>query len=176
MMIEEKCKVCNLILYRMSRDKRGSTCNNCLNEKARKYKADNYLRLKNYNTEKYKAYRQKMKQCSTQKDCIKYVHFNHVRTSNLGSKEKIELRKNRLSKDEIKEILESQNYKCKITQYNFLDTENPLLRPSIDRIDSEIGYIKENCQIICTGLNLMKRNNSDKELIEFINILKGVKE
>ena len=39
----------------------------------------------------------------------------------------------------------------------------------IDRIDSNIGYIKENCVSCCWTCNKMKNNFSQKEFLEKIN-------
>lgn len=39
----------------------------------------------------------------------------------------------------------------------------------IDRIDSDIGYIKENCVSCCGTCNKMKNNFSQKEFLEKIN-------
>ena len=47
--------------------------------------------------------------------------------------------------------------------------------PSIDRIDSSKGYIKDNCRVIMTGLNLAKKHLGDRELEEFIQLLNSVK-
>lgn len=38
---------------------------------------------------------------------------------------------------------------------------------SIDRIDSSKGYLRDNVQLVCTGVNLMKKDMSDEMFIEF---------
>jgi hypothetical protein len=42
---------------------------------------------------------------------------------------------------------------------------------SVDRIDSTKGYIKENIQLVCTTVNLMKSNMSLEELKYFCNLI-----
>lgn len=38
---------------------------------------------------------------------------------------------------------------------------------SIDRIDSSLGYIEGNVQLVCTGVNYMKKDMTDKMFIDF---------
>lgn len=38
---------------------------------------------------------------------------------------------------------------------------------SIDRINSDIGYIEGNVQLVCTGVNYMKKDMSDTLFIDF---------
>ena len=45
---------------------------------------------------------------------------------------------------------------------------NDLKSVSIDRIDSNLGYIKGNIQLVCMGYNLMKRNFPDEDGRNFI--------
>jgi hypothetical protein len=44
---------------------------------------------------------------------------------------------------------------------------------SIDRIDSSLGYIEGNVQLVCTGVNYMKKDMTDEMFIDFC---KGVVE
>lgn len=38
---------------------------------------------------------------------------------------------------------------------------------SIDRIDSSLGYTEGNVQLVCTGVNYMKKDMSDQMFIDF---------
>jgi hypothetical protein len=38
---------------------------------------------------------------------------------------------------------------------------------SLDRINSDLGYIEGNVQLVCTGVNYMKKDMSDELFIEF---------
>lgn len=40
---------------------------------------------------------------------------------------------------------------------------------SIDRIDSNLGYIQGNVQLTCTGVNLMKKDMPNQLFIDFCN-------
>lgn len=38
---------------------------------------------------------------------------------------------------------------------------------SLDRIDSSDGYVEGNVQLVCTGVNYMKKDMSDKMFVDF---------
>lgn len=38
---------------------------------------------------------------------------------------------------------------------------------SLDRINPKEGYTKENTRLVCTHVNMMKSNLSDKELLNY---------
>lgn len=44
--------------------------------------------------------------------------------------------------------------------------ENPYL-PSIDRIDSNKGYTKDNCKLVVVGFNSLKSNFDDEIVLRF---------
>ena len=85
-----------------------------------------------------------------------------------------------LSKEYIKTILEEQNYKCFYTGEKFIDGKDIFTQPSIDRIDSNKGYIKGNI-VICTVIaNTVKQeltiNNLYNLLHKFIDNEQEVRE
>jgi hypothetical protein len=52
-----------------------------------------------------------------------------------------------------------------------------LYKASLDRIDSELGYTKENVRMVCAHVNVMKMDLTDEQLIFWCSaVLKGVKE
>ena len=44
---------------------------------------------------------------------------------------------------------------------------------SIDRIDNDIGYNKENIRLVCWAVNIMKHNMSDTELMLWVSRIYG---
>jgi hypothetical protein len=40
---------------------------------------------------------------------------------------------------------------------------------SIDRLDSELGHVRENCQIICLHCNISKSRKTNAEYYEYMN-------
>lgn len=74
-------------------------------------------------------------------------------------------------------ILEKLKFgKCEVTGIAFdfnsptSTAKNPY-SPSIDRIDSSVGYIKENVRIVIWQYNLMKGEISDSELLKICEII-----
>lgn len=73
-----------------------------------------------------------------------------------------------LNKEWLEEKLMSG--KCEATglQFKLYPYNNPFY-PSVDRINSNKGYTKENCQLVVLGFNSLKSNFENKDLIEFCN-------
>ena len=62
-----------------------------------------------------------------------------------------------IDKDYILEILERQNYRCAITGFPLSRTSNKGdYDLSIDRVDSDLGYEKDNVVLVCNRANIMK--------------------
>ena len=66
-----------------------------------------------------------------------------------------------LTFNDILDIYSRQNGKCALTNITFGYVLN---KPSIDRIDSKKGYLRQNCQLVIYDVNRMK---SDLPLKEF---------
>lgn len=67
--------------------------------------------------------------------------------------------------------LKAQDYRCKVTGIPFhashpfeMRKENPWT-PSLDRIDSNLGYTPENVRLVCKIFNLAKNAYSDEDVI-----------
>jgi hypothetical protein len=83
-----------------------------------------------------------------------------------------------LDEDFIKDLLEvKQEYKCNVTNINIKlfnrKHEKSLAHSaSLDRIDSKLGYTKDNVQWVSLGINYMKMDYSDDELHEILRLIK----
>jgi len=55
----------------------------------------------------------------------------------------------------LKELLAKQNNRCALTGVVFDDAD---YKPSLDRVDSSIGYLKTNVQLVLADVNRMKSN------------------
>jgi len=73
-----------------------------------------------------------------------------------------------ITKDDILDLLNSK--KCQVTNIPLVfngDKRNPY-SPSIDRIDSNKGYIKGNVQVTCFIYNMCKNTFTDEDVIAFV--------
>lgn len=74
------------------------------------------------------------------------------------------------------ELWENQNHKCALTGIEMMlrvaEVNSLPTTVSIDRIDSDIGYVKGNIQLICHSINLAKNDFTNDEIINFIKLLK----
>lgn len=77
-----------------------------------------------------------------------------------------------LDKAFIKELLESQKYKCKYSGIKFENNfHNKLTYPTIDRIDSKKGYTKDNVCVCTLMINIMKNTLN---VVEFKDLISKV--
>ena len=76
-----------------------------------------------------------------------------------------------LCENDIVGLLIKQNNKCALSNIPFVNEINDKFKMSLDRIDSNKGYTKDNVQLVCIVVNRMK---SDLEQDYFINICKKI--
>ena len=76
-----------------------------------------------------------------------------------------------LSKDDIYEILEEQDGKCFYSGRNLVFEYNNINKISIDRIDNNKGYTRDNVKLVCWVVNQAKSN---MEHDEFLSLVKDI--
>jgi len=64
-------------------------------------------------------------------------------------------------------IYKDQDGKCALSGLPMSHQYHDLYSMSVDRIDSSIGYIKGNVQLVCKAVNLMKNNDSNEAVTDF---------
>lgn len=76
----------------------------------------------------------------------------------------------------LKELWEKQKGKCAVTEVDLelKESYNKNYQASIDRIDSNVGYIKGNIRFTSVSVNWLKSNLDDNHLMEFFQICKMV--
>lgn len=99
------------------------------------------------------------------KDIDNFIKYIFITAKNNAQKRNIDFY---ITKDEIKEIYNQQNGKCYYTDFDF-DIKVNRYRPSLDRIDSNKGYSKENCNLVLSIINNMKNDFSHSEFINLIH-------
>lgn len=75
-----------------------------------------------------------------------------------------------ITEDYVQELLEKQNGKCALSgiAMTFILGEGRVpTNISIDRKDTDLGYTKENIQLVCMAVNQMKSDMTETQLIEF---------
>lgn len=72
-----------------------------------------------------------------------------------------------IDKDDLLDLWKSQEGCCAISSYPMQTTMNSLFAVSVDRIDSSLGYTKNNIQLVCQGINFAKNHYTNEEMIEF---------
>lgn len=89
-----------------------------------------------------------------------------------------ELRMSDLELDQLlRELLEVQEDHCAITglplQFRGTHTDINML-PSLDRIDSNGHYERDNLQIVCRFINFWKQASDDRDFRRLLNVVRGI--
>lgn len=99
--------------------------------------------------------------------CEQEYHKNDMETNKLGLL--VTWAKNRkkkscnITKKYLEKILEKQDFKCALTGRRFSDD---LSDASLDRIDSNKGYIYGNVQLVLAKVNIMKNDMPQEDFIK----------
>lgn len=92
----------------------------------------------------------------------------------LNTRNKKKNRKIDFDKNYLLEIYNKQKGKCALSNLdmslNLREGKNNL-SISVDRIDSNKGYTKENTRLVCSIFNIMKGSLSDSELVNYCKLL-----
>lgn len=72
---------------------------------------------------------------------------------------------------ELLDVWDGQEGKCALTGLKLETSQFGTLKASIDRIDSKKGYTKDNIQIICAPLNMMKGILTNSEFLSWCRLV-----
>lgn len=83
-----------------------------------------------------------------------------------------------LTLEEMKEVWDNQNGICiysnvPLIPASYKEENNPIYTMSLDRINSNIGYIKSNIQFISIAMNHLKHKMTHEQMLEILQILKN---
>ena len=136
---------------------RKNLCRDCAAEQSKKYRIENPQK----NAEKHRKYFQ-----ANFKNWLRVVLIS-IRAS--SKRKKLEFT---IDLNNVLHVFQKQNKLCALTGIPLTHITKDLRSASIDRIDSNKGYIIGNVQIVCKAINLAKNTHSNQEMIDFINEIK----
>ena len=153
------CNICNKVktLDKFYKSQRGRKCIDCVLERARKYKKN---RRSNIEVRKIEAQKQKERRVRLWQNTL--IHDARYRGI-----------KNDLTVEDINEIYENQNGLCYWFKIPLIpsDKKKHPQQPSLDRLDRNKGYTRENVVLCCYSANI-GRNENDLEIWKnFLSLL-----
>lgn len=143
-------------------DKYKNSCKDCVAEYARQWRAKNKGYTGSGKLKKFDEVDPKL--ISTLRAKIADVKGNNQRRSKKPFDIDIDL---------IYDLYQRQNGKCRYTGEDFTLEKGHPGNISIDKIDPELGYVKDNVQLVCWAVN---RAKGDLTEAQFINMCKAVVE
>jgi len=178
-LIELKCENCGNNFFRNPSEHKRN-----LKKKRRTYCSpecsgqDNYRHLKQYQTPEFREQnlvkaRIRIKELSEQGLLNRNDKFSPFRYFLRKAKERKKHGETNLTLEYLFDLWEKQQGKCSITYISLVPfkptQKNKINSASLDRIDSQLGYIQGNVQFVCMGINLAKGIFSDAEIRQFID-------
>ena len=166
------CRDCNKIRHKKYREKN----KNILNAKTGVWRKKNKKRVKELNTQYYKKYGDSMKEKQKVRDKIyrttKKLDFSY------RQRKMFWMAKYRAKKKKIKFNITVDDVVfpkiCPVLGFkiDYKGKRNADNIPSLDRIDSNKGYIKGNVRVISNRANFLKNNATSDELMKVARDLK----
>lgn len=147
------CKVCGevdtLLFYNGTRN----TCKKCISVK---------------NKLKYAALPEEEKKEKNQYTAD-WQRNNIIRTRFLGARNRVKNKELEftITEEFITKLILRQNYRCALSGKAF-DVESDKYSPSLERIDSSIGYTPENVMWVCSMVNYMKAEYTQDDFFEMV--------
>ena len=173
--LELICKQCNTIFVKELKEytrqtKHGKTNFFCSRRCTGLYNTTNLPAPENNPWCHNKTHLQRMRQLSIKK--IKYSNDERPFYTLLKRTFNRYMKENDLDINYIKELWYKQQGRCAITNIPLeLKGENFNVKASIDRIDSALGYVKGNIQIVSCAMNWAKNNSSNQTAKDFISLI-----
>jgi len=145
-------------------------CRKCNEEKE---EHDFYFskRSNSYETICKKCRQKSVKKYLDENDNLKRIFYTRVQTI----KRKVNYEIDKDFRDYLIDLWHQQNGKCHYTGVSMVFkgyTKNVKNVMTLDRIDSNLGYVKGNVVLCCSIINKIKQNLSIKELLEWIELIR----
>jgi len=156
---QKKCKVCNLVKSEdeFYKSQRGLKCKTCVLEITRKYKRN---KRKDIEFRLNESVKQKERRVRLWQNTL--IHDSKYRGV-----------ENTLTVNDINEMFENQNGLCYWFKVPLIPSNNKKhpQQPSLDRIDRNKGYTKDNVVLSCYSANIGRNETDIDEWEKFLKIL-----
>jgi hypothetical protein len=178
--MNRKCKECGRSEPEIKIKKGRLICGKCVYQKYKhlnnKYFRDRYRNDEEFR-QKYRDKRKKYRQTGYDKEykqrSIRHWLYNKTRRiithANRSNHERT------ITLDDLCALWDRSKGKCALTGVQMTTQFGCLFSASIDRIDSNKGYIPENVQLVCKAINLAKNKNTDEEVARWLQAIREVK-
>ena len=93
------------------------------------------------------------------------------RLKNLCTKAKGRTKNFELTDVDLLTLWEQQKGLCAYTKLPLLAAANQLNTVSLDRIDSNVGYVVGNIQLVCAAVNKMKQEYAEEAFLMFCHLV-----
>ena len=153
------CNVCNEIktIDKFYKSQRGRKCIDCVLERARKYKKN---RRSNIEVRKIEGKKQKERRVRLWQNTL-------INDSKKRGKEY------NLTVNDINQMYQNQNGLCYWFNIPLIPSSNSKhpQQPSLDRLDRNKGYTKDNVVLVCYSANIGRNENDLETWQNFLNLL-----
>lgn len=180
----DKCRECDAKRGSKPFKKGKNLCMECHGKYMQNWKAENADHLKEYrNTPESKKKRQASVRKAIQRSPEAFVrnlwHSINKRRATRETGKKM-VKQGKLNKacldvqidfDDLWALYNDQDGLCALSGLRMIHEFNDLCSISVDRIDSDFGYVPGNVQLLCKWVNLAKGRHSNVEFLEVLDEL-----
>jgi hypothetical protein len=164
------CRSCGISRDNADFKAENNLCKKCARDYMKQYYSINNEKQLNYKREYYQQNRELMRERANNyyQANVEIYLKNLLRRTLLCSKKRDGGRRRDLGHDidfgYLNDMYKAQDGKCAITGLAMIHKWNSPYSMSCDRIDSSIGYIKGNVQLVCQWVNLAKNTHSNDDI------------
>lgn len=185
---QTKCRKCGVSRQSKNFKKDSNICVECQSKYNKAYRDINSEALKQYRQIDYQRNKKK-RQISVRRSIqrspesfLRSLIHHLTKQSNQVRNRRSRLNRNRqealitmsLTYDDLLSLYESQHGLCALTQLPMTHQFNDLCSISVDRIDSKLGYVSGNIQLVCKWVNLAKQKHTNTEFVGMLDKLRSV--
>ena len=170
------CRICGKSRNEVSFHKHGNICATCRSEYNQQYVEENRQKVNDQKREYYAANKDKIRKRANaywqgSPEVFLSDAFHRIKESaarRFGSRaRKLPFE---LTREFLIELYHQQKGLCAISQMPMKHKWNDLCSISVDRVDSDLGYVRGNVQLVCKWVNLAKGRHSNGEFTGLLDM------